>query len=228
MRSSRGAGRSEVHKVAITVMNAFARVSIGAGVLFLCLAGAAVAQTPAPDTGSSTTQATPATGTKAHDDAYVIGNDDHLAISVWKEPDLTREIPVRSDGKISLPLIGEIQASGRTPLQLESDIASRLRNYVTVPEVTVIVEQINSKKYNILGEVGRPGTFPLTLSTTIMDAIASAGGLRDFAKKKDIYILRQKADGTQTRLNFNYKDFIKGKNISQNVKIEPGDTIIVP
>ena len=194
----------------------------------LCLAGAAVGQTPASDTESSKPQATPAAGTKAHDDAYVIGNDDHLAISVWKEPDLTRSIPVRSDGKISLPLIGEIQASGRTPLQLESDIAARLRNYVTVPEVTVIIEAINSKKYNMLGEVGRPGAYPLTLSTTIMDAIAAAGGFKDFAKKKDVYILRQNPDGTQSRINFNYKDFIKGKNISQNVKIEPGDTIIVP
>lgn len=228
MRKLRDADRSEVHKVAITVMNVFGRVSIGAGVLLLCLAGSAVGQTPASDTGSSAPQATPASGTKAHDDAYVIGNDDHLAISVWKEPDLTRSIPVRSDGKISLPLIGEIQASGRTPLQLESDIGSRLRNYVTVPEVTVIVEQINSKKYNILGEVSRPGTYPLTLSTTIMDAIAGASGFKDFAKKKGIYILRQKPDGTQSRINFNYKDFINGKNISQNVKIEPGDTIIVP
>lgn len=209
-------------------MNALGRVSIGAGVLFLCLTGAAIGQAPAADNASSTSQATPASGTKAHDDAYVIGNDDHLAISVWKEPDLTRSIPVRSDGKISLPLIGELQASGRTPLQLESDIASRLRNYVTVPEVTVIVEAINSKKYNILGEIGRPGAYPLTLSTTIMDAIAAAGGFKDFAKKKDVYILRQKPDGAQSRIDFNYKDFIKGKNISQNVKVEPGDTIIVP
>src|ERR1700742_1510302 len=104
-------------------MNVIAKIS--SGVLFLCLAGAAIGQTsaaPPTDPGSSAPQATPAVGTKAHADAYVIGNDDHLAISVWKEPDLTRSIPVRSDGKISLPLIGEIEASGRTPLQLESDI----------------------------------------------------------------------------------------------------------
>ena len=163
-----------------------------------------------------------------HDNSFVIGNDDQLAINVWKEPDLTRTIPVRSDGKISLPLVGEIQASGRTPLQLESDISSRLRNYITAPEVTVIVEQINSKKYNILGYVGKPGAYALTLSTTVMDAIALAGGFKDFAKSKGVYILRQKPDGTQERLNFNYKDFIKGKNLSQNVKVEPGDMIIVP
>jgi polysaccharide export outer membrane protein len=172
----------------------------------------------APDAGS----------TKAHDAAYVIGNDDKLAISVWKEPDLTRELPVRSDGKISLPLVGEIVAAGRTPLQLEMDISNRLRSFITVPEVTVIVEAINSKKYNIVGYVGRPGTYPLTLTTTVMDAIALAGGFRDFAKSKGVYILRPNADGTQARLNFNYKDFIKGKNLQQNVKIEPNDTIIVP
>jgi polysaccharide export outer membrane protein len=103
-----------------------------------------------------------------------------------------------------------------------------LRNYITAPEVTVIVEQINSKKYNILGYVGKPGAYSLTLSTTVMDAIALAGGFKDFAKSKGVYILRQNPDGTQARLNFNYKDFIKGKNLSQNVKVEPGDMIIVP
>jgi polysaccharide export outer membrane protein len=97
-----------------------------------------------------------------------------------------------------------------------------------VPQVTVIVEQINSKKFNIMGMVGRPGAYPLTLSTTIVDAIAAAGGFKDFAKRKGVYILRQNPDGTQSRLNFNYNDFIKGKNLSQNVKIEPRDTIIVP
>lgn len=181
-------------------------------------------------TDEATSSARPESGssTKAHDASYVIGNDDKLAISVWKEPDLTKSIPVRSDGKISLPLVGEIQAAGKTPLQLESDISNRLRNYITVPEVTVIVEQINSKKYSILGYVGKPGAYPLTLSTTVMDAIALAGGFRDFAKTKGVYVLRQKSDGTQARLNFNYKDFLKGKNLDQNVKIEPGDTIIVP
>ena len=92
----------------------------------------------------------------------------------------------------------------------------------------MIVEQVNSKKYNILGEIGRPGSYSLTLSTTIMDAIAAAGGFRDFAKRSNVYILRTNADGTQTRINFNYKEFIKGKHLEQNVKIEPQDTIIVP
>lgn len=217
-------------------MNLSLRVSIEGVLLAAMLVSVAAGQAPASNTDSTGTQAVdtasssaqPAQGTRAHDNAYVIGNDDKLAISVWKEPDLTKSIPVRSDGKISLPLVGEIEAAGRTPLQLESDISSRLKNYITVPEVTVIVEQINSKKYNILGQIGRPGAYPLTLSTTIMDAIAAAGGFKDFAKSKGVYILRLNPDGTQTRLNFNYKDFIKGKNLSQNVKIEPQDTIIVP
>src|SRR6202034_2395621 len=219
--------RSRGKVVRRSFMKLNARTMIQAAVLLVFFSGVAIGQTPVADSGNTPSGAG-ASGTKAHDDSFVIGNDDHLAISVWKEPDLTRSIPVRSDGKISLPLIGEIQASGRTPLQLESDIASRLRNYVTVPEVTVIIEAINSKKYNMLGEIVRPGAYPLTLSITIMDAIAAGGGFKDFAKKKDVYILRQNPDGTQSRINFNYKDFIKGKNISQNVKIEPGDTIIVP
>ncbi len=219
-------------------MNSIARASIRTLLSLLVMTGASYGQSPAgnaPDSGAqapdpsvSTAGSASAGTTKAHDASYVIGNDDHLSISVWKEPDLTKNIPVRSDGKISLPLVGEIQATGRTPLQLEMEISNRLKSYITVPEVTVIVEQINSKKYNILGQVGRPGAYSLTLSTTIMDAIAAAGGFKDFAKSKGVYILRQNPDGTQTRLNFNYKEFIKGKNLSQNVKIEPQDTIIVP
>ena len=210
-------------------MKLISRTSISTALLLAVVSGLSygqdtTAQAAVPAAGATV----PAPGTKAHDASYVIGNDDHLAISVWKEPDLTKSIPVRSDGKISLPLVGELQAAGRTPLQLESDISNRLRSYITVPEVTVIVEQINSKKYNILGQVGRPGEFPLTLSTTIVDALAAAGGFRDFAKTKGVYILRQNADGTQSKLPFNYKDFLKGKNLDKNIKIQPNDTIIVP
>jgi polysaccharide biosynthesis/export protein len=169
-----------------------------------------------------------ATATKAHDDSFVIGNDDVLAINVWKEPDISRSIPVRSDGKISLPLVGEVQAAGQTPLKLEQDIAARLKNYIGEPEVTVIVQQINSQKFNILGMVNRPGTYPVTNSATVLDAIALAGGFKDFAKQKSIYILRQNPDGTQTRLPFNYKEVVKGQNTAQNIKLQPRDTIVVP
>jgi polysaccharide export outer membrane protein len=168
------------------------------------------------------------TDAKPHDDSYVIGNGDILAISVWKDADLSRTIPVRSDGKISLPLIGEVQAAAQTPLGLEQVITERLRNYITTPEVTVMVEQVNSKKFNILGQVTRPGSYALALATTVMDSIAAAGGLKDFAKSKNIYVLRQKQDGSQLKFDFNYKDFVKGKNLAQNIKLQPNDTVIVP
>ena len=167
-------------------------------------------------------------GAKAHDDTYLIGNDDQLGINVWKEPDISRVVPVRSDGKISLPLIGEIQAAGKTPLSLEHEIATKLQSYISDPEVTVMVQQINSQKFNILGYIAKPGSYPFNGSTTVLDAIALAGGFRDFAKQKSIYVLRQNPDGTQARLPFNYKDVIKGKNAAQNVKLQPNDTIVVP
>jgi polysaccharide export outer membrane protein len=179
------------------------------------------AQNAAPDQGAT------ATAAKAHDDTFVIGNDDVLTINVWKEPDISRSIPVRSDGKISLPLVGEVQAAGLTPLKLEKDIAGKLKNYISEPEVTVIVQQVNSQKFNILGQVARPGSYALANSPTVLDAIALAGGFRDFAKKKNIYVLRQGASG-ESRIPFNYKDVSQGRNMSQNVKLQPGDTIIVP
>jgi polysaccharide export outer membrane protein len=166
--------------------------------------------------------------TRAHDATYVIGDDDVLAINVWKEPEVSRTVPVRSDGKISLPLAGEVQASGQTPLQLEKLLAAKLQSFISEPEVTVIVTEVKSQKFNILGQVSKPGSYPLTNSSTVLDAIALAGGFRDFAKQKSIYILRQNPDGVQTRLPFNYKDVIKGKNSAQNIKLLPRDTIVVP
>jgi polysaccharide biosynthesis/export protein len=164
----------------------------------------------------------------AHDDTYIIGADDVLAINVWKEPEVSRTVPVRSDGKISVPLAGEVQASGETPRQLEKELATKLQSFISEPEVTVIVTEVKSQKFNILGMVTKPGSYPLTNSSTVLDAIATAGGFRDFAKQKSIYILRQNSDGGQTRLPFNYKDVIKGKNSAQNIKLQPRDTIVVP
>ena len=154
--------------------------------------------------------------------------DDVLAVNVWKETEVSRSVPVRSDGKISLPLVGEVQAAGETPHQLELAIAKRLQSYISEPEVTVIVQQINSQKFNILGQVTKPGFYSLANSPTVLDALAMAGGFRDFAKKKSIYVLRQNPDGTTTRLPFNYKDVIQGKNAAQNVKLQPHDTVYVP
>lgn len=179
-------------------------------------------------TESNPNPSAPTAAAKPHDDTFVIGNDDVLAVSVWKEPDISKSVPVRSDGKISLPLVGEVEAAGQTPLKLEQEIASRLKSYISEPEVTVIVQQINSQKFNILGQVTKPGAYPLTNSPTVLDAIAVAGGFRDFAKRNRIYVLRQNADGTQARLTFNYKEVIKGQNTAQNVKLQPRDTIVVP
>ena len=179
------------------------------------------------DTTSAPTPA-PSSPINAHDNSFVIGNDDVLAVNVWKEPEVSRSIPVRSDGKISLPLVGELQAAGETPLKLEQAIAARLKNFIEEPEVTVIVQQINSQKFNILGYVNKPGSFPLTNSATVLDAIALAGGFRDFAKQKSIYVLRQNPDGSQKRIPFNYKQVVKGRNPGQNIKLEPRDTIVVP
>jgi polysaccharide biosynthesis/export protein len=209
--------------------------SLAAGFICLCFIGCARAQTsegneagPAPAAMASLAQPVKAPGIKPHDDSFVIGNDDVLAINVWKEPDLSRSIPVRSDGRISLPLIGELQASGRTPLRLEQEIAGKLQPYLEEPDVTVIVQQINSEKFNILGQVAKPGSYSITNSATILDAIALAGGCRDFAKRSSIYILRRNPDGSESRIPFNYKDVIKGKNMAQNIKLRPHDTIVVP
>ena len=161
-------------------------------------------------------------------DQYVIGNDDVLAINVWKEPDITRSLPVRSDGKISLPLIGEVQAAGNTPTKLEQEITSRLKNYIAEPDVTVIVQQVNSQKFSVLGQVNKPGSYLLANSATVLDAIAIAGGFRDFAKKKSIYVLRENNDGTRSRIAFNYNEIVKGDGRAQNVRLAPHDTVVVP
>jgi polysaccharide export outer membrane protein len=193
--------------------------------MVLCLVASGLwAQSPsAPAAEAAKTTA----NAKAHDDQFIIGNDDVLAVNVWKEPDVTRNVPVRSDGKISLPLVGEVQAAGRTPLALEKEITEKLKSYISEPEVTVIVQQINSQKFNILGQVARPGSYPIANSTTVLDAIALAGGFRDFAKKNKIYVLRPGAGG-ETRMPFNYKEVSQGKNMAQNIKLLPGDTVIIP
>jgi polysaccharide export outer membrane protein len=165
---------------------------------------------------------------KAQDDSFVIGVDDVLTVNVWKEPDISRSVPVRSDGKITLPLVGELQAAGQTPSQLQKEIANRLRSYISEPEVTVTVQEVRSRRFNILGQVARPGSYLISNSARVLDAIALAGGFRDFAKKKSIYVLRQSANGEQSRLPFNYVEVLKGKNTEQNVELKPHDTVIVP
>jgi polysaccharide export outer membrane protein len=206
----------------------FNRWAFFCSAVVLCLVLSNSLSAQVGSTSSPSPATSPAAPASPHDNTYVIGNDDILAINVWKEPDISRSVPVRSDGNISLPLVGEVQAAGHTPHQLEADIAAKLKNYISEPEVTVIVQEIKSQKFNVLGMVTRPGAYPLTNSMTVLDAIALAGGFRDFAKQKSIYVLREKPDGTQARLEFNYKDVVKGKNPAQNVRLQPRDTIVVP
>lgn len=175
-----------------------------------------------------TTDPMPASRAKPHDNDFVIGADDILAIDVFKEAEISRTVTVRSDGKISLPLVGELQASTKTPKQLEDEISNELSAYISDPAVTVIVQEIRSQHFNILGRVQHPGSYPLTNSATVLDAIALGGGFIDFAKQKSIYILRSNSDGTQKRIAFNYKETVKGKHPEQNVKLEPHDTVVVP
>lgn len=184
--------------------------------------------TPAPTATSTAPTAASRAATPNSDEKYVIGPGDVLAINVWKEPEVSKLLPVRSDGKISLPLAGELQAGGKTPKSLEQDITAKLQSYISEPEVTVIVQEIKSQRFNILGQVTKPGTYLLTDSTTVLDAIAMAGGFRDFAKRKSIYVLRTNPDGSRQRLLFNYNLVIKGGNQEQNITIEPHDTVVVP
>ncbi len=192
-------------------------------------------KTPAPvqvqaatAVSSDPTDPDPAAAKKIPDESFVIGPDDMLAINVWKEPDISRSVPVRSDGKITLPLVGELQAGGQTPSHLQKEIATRLQNFISQPEVTVMVQEVKSQRFNVLGQVAKPGSYLLSNSAKVLDAIALAGGFRDFAKKKSIYVLRRTPDGGQTRLSFNYVDVLKGKNPEQNIELKPHDTVVVP
>jgi polysaccharide biosynthesis/export protein len=169
----------------------------------------------------------PAPRSATGDPNYVIGPQDVLDISVWKEPELTRTIPVRPDGKISMPLLNDVQAAGLTPMQLAAQITTSLKKFVTDPQVTIIVTVINSQRIYLLGEVNRPGAFPLLPDMTVVEALSSAGGFTQFANVKKIYILR-KENGKQDKYPFNYKEVISGKAPDQNIILRAGDTIVVP
>jgi len=161
------------------------------------------------------------------DPAYVIGEEDVLSINVWKDPEVSRTVPVRPDGKISLPLINDVQAAGLSPAQLGMAITERLRKFMADPQVTVIVTQINSRRIYIMGEVNRAGAFPLLPNMTVLQALSSAGGFTQFANLKGIYVLRSES-GKQTKFPFNYKDVIRMQRTEQNIVLKPGDTIVVP
>ena len=177
---------------------------------------------PAPSPASLPASAAPAVAAAG----YVIGPDDVLVVNVWKEPDLSRSVVVRPDGKITLPLLKDMDASGSTPEQLQSRIEKGLADYVSKPSVTVIVQEAKSHKFNILGAVQKPGAYILTGPMTVLDAIALAGGLREWAKAKSIYILRVGPDGSRKRIPFDYKKVVKGS--SEDAVLEIRDTIVVP
>jgi polysaccharide export outer membrane protein len=165
--------------------------------------------------------------TATADPNYVIGGQDVLDISVWKEPEVSRVVPVRPDGKISLPLLNDVQAAGLTPGALAQQITESLKKYVTNPQVTVIVTTINSQRVYLLGEVSRPGAFPMIPGMTVLQAISSGGGFTQFARTKSIYVLRNE-NGKQVKYPFNYKEVINGKKPEQDIALKAGDTIVVP
>jgi len=157
---------------------------------------------------------------------YTLGADDQLHITVWKEPDLTVTLPVRPDGKISLPLINDIPAAGLTPMQLKDSITEKLKKYIADPRVTVVVVAMHSRRVFVTGEVTHPGAMPLLPSMTVLQALATSG-FTQFANLKGIYVLRT-VNGAQTRLPFNYREVVKGHHPEQNILLKSGDTVVVP
>src|SRR5579863_5750689 len=157
---------------------------------------------------------------------YVIGADDTLHISVWKEPDLTATLPVRPDGKISLPLLNDVSAAGFTPMQLADSITEKLKKYIADPRVTVVVTAMNSRRIFVTGEVTHSGAIALLPGMTVLQALSSAG-FTQFANLKGIYLLRME-NGRQVKMPFNYKEVVKGRHPEQNVLLQRGDTVVVP
>ena len=190
--------------------------------------------TPASQTATQTATARPAAErpegvnppVKVGKD-YIIGADDVLDVSVWKEQELTRTLQVRPDGKISMPLLGDVQAAGMTPGQLAQNVSERLKKFLTAPQVTVILTQINSQRVYVIGEVTRPGAYPVLPGMTVLQAISSAGGLTQFANSKKIFVMRNE-NHIQTKYPFSYKEVLDGRKAEENLAVKAGDTIVVP
>jgi len=158
---------------------------------------------------------------------YIIGEQDVLEVTVWKEPELSGSVVVRPDGKITIPLVNEVYVIGLTPTDLQNQLAEKLKPFVTVPQVSVSVKEINSRKVYLIGNAAKEGPFRINSSMTVLQLIAEAGGLRDFAKRNKIYIMRNE-NGQQKRFQFNYDEVIRGKNMAQDIVLRPGDTVVVP
>ena len=203
-----------------------------ASLLVVVLAAPAFGQAPKPAPPQTSAPASPTPGVVAAPAVtlppdYVIGPDDLLGIVYWKDKDMTTDAHVRPDGRIALPLLNEVQAAGLTPEQLREKLTEESRKYMEDPNITVVVRAINSRKVFITGEVNKPGPYPLAGPTSVMQLIAMAGGLREYANSKGIVIMRTE-NGKPISLKFNYKDVIAGKNLKQNVELKPGDTVVVP
>jgi len=197
-----------------------ARRATGVGVRLLAIAIFALAAgEPATAQDAAAKAAETSLGT-----GYIVGPSDILQVTVWKEPDLTSPVTVRIDGMITVPLLGDVQAAGRTPSQLADTLAEGLKQYVETPRVTVGVNQTNSARFYVLGQVTKSGEFPMSGPTTVLQALALAGGFRDFAKTDNIVIVRR----DQTVVPVNYKRITDGRDLSQNVLLLPEDTIVVP
>ncbi len=163
------------------------------------------------------------------DNIYSIGPEDVLNITVWRQPELSApSVPVRPDGKISLPLLNDVQAADMTPMSLAESITEKLKKYVSDPRVTVAVTTINSKRIYVLGEVMRAGVFPMVPSMTVLQALSSAGGLQQYANSKKIYILRKEPGGKSRKIAFNYKRALRGGQTDDDILLAPGDTVVVP
>lgn len=158
---------------------------------------------------------------------YVIGPDDVLGVLFWRDTSLSGDVVVRPDGKITLPLLNEVSAAGLTTEALRARLTEEALRYLDSPTITVVVREIHSRKVFITGEIAGPGTYPLSSSMTVMQLIATAGGLREYAKRDKIVIMRFE-DGQDTLYRFNYKHILEGKNVDQNIRLKPGDTVIVP
>ncbi len=201
------------------------KLQFGLPIALLMLASQVCAQ--GQDKAAPAEASNPTQKAATADPNYVIGGQDVLDISVWKEAELTRTVPVRPDGKISLPLLNDVQAAGLTPTQLAAQITESLKKFVTNPQVTVIISQINSQRIYILGEVNRAGAYPLLPNMTVLQGLSSAGGFTQFANLKKIYMFRTE-NGKQVKYPFNYKDVISGKATDENIALKAGDTIVVP
>jgi len=205
-------------------MKALLWIGLGAILGVGLAAGASQAQEAAKNAGSATSaQVAPATT----DAGYKIGPQDVLRIDVWKEAEISRSVPVRPDGKISLPLLNDVQAAGLTAMELANVISEGLKKFINSPQVTVSVSEINSRRVYVTGEVTRPGAFPLLPNMNVLQALTSAGGFTQFARTKSIYVLRTEG-GKQVKHPFNYKDVVNGKKPEDNITLQPGDTIVVP